>query len=128
MERKTKVYEYICSKEYIPLNFEELALMLSVPDEDREELKQILDELSIEGKIFVTKKNKYMSIKSNPLLVSGRINCVTKGFFAFLIPDDKDEEEVFIHGDKLGTGGGRLYLSKSHRREHLYRSQIYFLS
>lgn len=103
MERKEKVYEYICSKEYIPLTIDELSVMLSVPEEDKEELEEVLDQLCFEGKIFQTKKNKYMSIKSSNSLVSGRISCVTKGFFAFLRPDDKEEEEVFIHGDKLGT-------------------------
>lgn len=103
MDRKEKVYEYISSKEYIPLTFDELSIMLGVPVEDKPELKKILDELCVEGKIILTKKNKYLNIKSEKTLAAGRINCVTKGFFAFLIPDDKDEEEVFIHGDKLGT-------------------------
>ena len=103
MDRKEKVYEYISLKEYIPLTFDELSIVLGVPDEDKPELKKILDELCVEGKVILTKKNKYLNIKSEKTLVAGRINCVTKGFFAFLIPDDKDEEEVFIHGDKLGT-------------------------
>lgn len=103
MNRKEKIYGFISSKEYIPLQFDELSVVLGVPEEDRNEFKTVLDELCFEGKIFVTKKNKYMATKASNSLVSGRINCVSKGFFAFLIPDDKDEEEVFIHGDKLGT-------------------------
>ena len=43
----------MCSKEYIPLKFAELMTVLDVPAEDEEELRDILTELCIEGKIYM---------------------------------------------------------------------------
>ena len=57
MDKKEKLLAYINSQNYIPLNSEELAVMLSVPDEDRELLCNILKECENEGSIFVTKKS-----------------------------------------------------------------------
>ena len=56
MDRKEKIYSYINSAEYIPLTFDELALVLDVPDADLEELNEILSQLQKEGRIFLSKK------------------------------------------------------------------------
>ena len=63
MDRKEKILSYMCSKEYIPLKFAELMIVLDVPAEDEEELRDILTELCIEGKIYMTKKGRYMSVE-----------------------------------------------------------------
>ena len=63
MDRKEKILSYMCSKEYIPLKFDELMIVLDVPAEDEEELRDILTELCIEGKIYITKKGRYMSVE-----------------------------------------------------------------
>ena len=63
MDRKEKILSYMCSKEYIPLKFAELMTVLDVPAEDEEELRDILTELCIEGKIYMTKKGRYMSVR-----------------------------------------------------------------
>ena len=59
MDRKEKILSYMCSKEYIPLKFAELMIVLDVPAEDEEELRDILTELCIEGKIYMTKRQIY---------------------------------------------------------------------
>ncbi len=101
MERKEKIYEYIKSDGYIPMSFENLMIMLDVPKNASNEFKEILDELCIEGRIFVTKHKKYMAITPDCAMVSGIIDCSAKGYFAFLIPDDENEEKAFIPGAKL---------------------------
>ena len=101
MERKERIYEYIKSDSYIPMSFENLMIMLDVPKNASNEFKAILDNLCIEGKIFVTKHKKYMAITPDCAMVSGTIDCTAKGYFAFLIPDDENEEKVFIPGVKL---------------------------
>ena len=101
MERKERIYEYIKSDSYIPMSFENLMIMLDVPKNASDEFREILDELCIEGKIFVTKHKKYMAITPDCAMVSGTIDCTAKGYFAFLIPDDENEEKVFIPGVKL---------------------------
>ena len=63
MDRKEKILSYMCSKEYIPLKFAELMTVLDVSAEDEEKLRDILTKLCIEGKIYITKKGRYMSIE-----------------------------------------------------------------
>ncbi len=47
MDRKEKDTFIYVSKEYIPLKFAELMIVLDVPAEDEEELRDILTELCI---------------------------------------------------------------------------------
>ena len=75
MDRKEKILSYMCSKEYIPLKFAELMTVLDVPAEDEEELRDILTELCIEGKIYMTKKGRYMSVEGENSTVVGKLVC-----------------------------------------------------
>lgn len=97
MERKEKIFLYINSKEYIPLTFEELCIMLDVPDEDTEELSSILDELIFEGKIFLTKKQRYAPCDGHSIC-AGILRCNVRGF-GFVCPEDGND--VFIPQDKM---------------------------
>lgn len=103
MERKDRILAYMKSSEYIPLRFDELAMVLDVPLEDINELSNILDTLVKEGKITLTKKQRYMAVDKSMHLVSGTLRCNGKGFFGFLICDDENEPDVFIHGDDMGN-------------------------
>lgn len=94
MERKDRIYSYINSKEYIPLKFEELKSVLCVPDEDSDSFGNILSELVDEGKIFLTKKQRYDSCKRAGF-VRGRLSCSPNGRFGFVIPED-GEADLFI--------------------------------
>ena len=58
MDKKQKILDIICDDLYVPMKFKELAVLLSVPKQDIEQLKQILDCLVSEGKIILTQKNK----------------------------------------------------------------------
>ena len=44
-ERKERIKGFIQEKSYHPLSYEELAVVLDVPQEDREALRQVLDEM-----------------------------------------------------------------------------------
>ena len=58
-ERKDMLLALMNEKEYVPMKLKELAILLDVPKENREDLKQVLDALMAEGKISVSKKGKY---------------------------------------------------------------------
>ncbi len=92
MDRKERIYSYICSKEYIPLTLEELQIVLDVPTEDAELFSKILEELVFEGKIFLTKKQRYASLNGNSKCV-GILKCNMRGF-GFVCPDNG--EDVYI--------------------------------
>lgn len=98
-ERKEKILKYIKSKEYLPLKFDEMAAVLCVPEEDFDELSNILDELVKEGRVKLTKKKRYQPTDDD--IISGTLLCNAYGFYAFFKPDDENEEEIFITGEKL---------------------------
>lgn len=100
MDRKEKIYEYINSREYIPLNEEELKTMLCVPAEDYDEFSSLLTELTQEGKIFLSKKKRYLSVSAAGLF-SGKIRCSSFRKFAILIPSDSAAEELYIPYESL---------------------------
>lgn len=101
MDRKEKILSYMKSEFYVPLKFNELMTVLDVPKRDEAELQGILDALVDSGKILLTKKRRYMPANKNTYLVAGRLRCNLRGFFGFLICEEENEEDVFIHGDKM---------------------------
>ena len=58
-KRKKVVYDLICDDLYTPMKFKELAMLLRVAKEDRDELRQILEALEQEGKIYLSNRGKY---------------------------------------------------------------------
>ena len=52
-KRKKVVYDLMCDSLYTPMKFKELAMLLQVPKENRDELRKILEALEKEGKIYL---------------------------------------------------------------------------
>ena len=104
MDRKERILKYMQSKDYMPLKFGELMMVLDVPKEDDAELFEILDTLCDEGKIYLTKKGRYVSVEGESRTITGILNCNAKGYFGFVKSDDENSDmpDVFIGGDKLG--------------------------
>ena len=63
-ERKEMILSLMNEPSYVPMKIKELAILLEVPKERREELKEVLDALLEEGRIRVSKKGKYVKPKS----------------------------------------------------------------
>ncbi len=101
MNRKEKTLSYIKSKEYVPLRLSELAAVLDVPASGRKELEAVLGELCAEGKVYLTKKKRYMLVEGESKMYAGVLHCNAKGFFGFVICDDASEEDIYIRGDNL---------------------------
>ncbi len=59
-KRKKVICDLLNDDMYVPMKEKELAIMLQVAKEDREEFKKLLDELLMEGKIQLTKRGKYI--------------------------------------------------------------------
>ena len=56
IKEKKVVYDLICDDLYTPMKFKELAMLLRVAKEDRDELRQILEALEQEGKIYLSRE------------------------------------------------------------------------
>lgn len=97
-KRKKVVYDFICDDLYVPMKMKEIAMILQIPREQREELKMILDALEAEGKISLSKRGKYSKGESKHL--TGTFQAHSRGF-GFVVREDS-EEDVFIPEENMG--------------------------
>ncbi len=85
-------------KEYVPMKIKELAILLDIPRESRDELKAVLDALMAEGKISVSKKGKYA--KASVFAQTGVFRAHPRGF-GFVTIEGR-EGDVFVAPDHVG--------------------------
>ena len=52
-KRKKIIYDFICDDMYVPMKFKEMAMVLQVNKEQRDELRQVLESLEEEGTVKV---------------------------------------------------------------------------
>lgn len=97
-QRKAMLVSLMNEEAYVPMKLKELAILLNVPKEQREELKQVLNLLLDEGKISVSKKGKFG--KAETFALVGIFSGHSRGF-GFVAIEGK-EEDVFIPADKTG--------------------------
>lgn len=95
-QRKEMFLELFQDKAYQPMKLKELAILLDIPREQRDELKEVLDALLAEGKISISKKGKYG--KPQTEIQSGKFSAHQKGFGFVTVPGR--DGDVFIPADK----------------------------
>lgn len=106
-ERKNRIISFMREHSYKPLKFEELAVVLDVPKEERSSLQKLLDEMEEEGLIIKTRKERY-GVPERMGLFVGKFQGNTKGF-GFVLPDFGDEDLYIpanaingaMHGDRV---------------------------
>ena len=105
-ERKKIILDIINSENYNPMKAKEIAMLLNVPKEDRDDLVFVLNTLVSEGKIGVSKRGKYDKL-SNRVMV-GLFTGNARGFGFVTV--EGEEEDIFIpesrtngamHGDTV---------------------------
>lgn len=99
LERREKILGFIGEKEYIPMKFHELCTMLEVPAQDRDLFFNMLEDLVNDGRLFKTKKEKYM-LPEKLNMICGMLKSNSKGF-AFVIPDETEKDDIFIAPEYL---------------------------
>lgn len=97
-QRKAMLVSLMNEEAYVPMKLKELAILLNVPEEQREELKQVLNLLLAEGKISVSKKGKFGKAEAFALVGVFSGNARGFGFVAI----EGQEEDVFIPADRTG--------------------------
>ena len=91
-QRKQIILDIINDDNYIPMKIKELAIVLNVPKEDREDLEEVLMELLAEGRISVSKKGKYGKPSGNILVGTYEGNAKGFGF----VTVEGETEDIFI--------------------------------
>lgn len=97
-----KLREFFKTYDSKPLAVEELEEILEITDVvDFKEMVKALNELEYNGELVRTRKNRF-GLPEKMNLIRGRIQMHAKGF-AFLIPDDENETDVYIHHSDLAS-------------------------
>ncbi len=96
-KRKKVIYEFICDEFYVPMKLKELAILLQVPKEQRNELKRVMDALEAEGKVHVSSKGKYS--KGEARHIVGTYTATSRGFGFVTVEGEADD--IFISEDDI---------------------------
>lgn len=92
--KKELLYEVITNKSYHPMKFKELAGLLQVPKEEREDLKIVLNALVADGRITVDASGKYKEQNAN--IKIGIFSGTSRGFGFVTLEGDEGGEDIFI--------------------------------
>lgn len=97
-QRKKMMLDLIQDPTYVPMKLKELAMLLNVPREQRDELKEVMDVLVAEGKVGLSKRGKYGRPEAFALVGSFTGNAKGFGFVTI----EGREQDIFIPADKTG--------------------------
>ena len=100
-----------------PLTVSEIEESLKIEEVVQfKELVKALNELEETGELVRTRKNRF-GLPEKMNLIRGRIQMHAKGF-AFLIPDDKDQKDVYInHADLASAMNNDLVLVRLEKKD-----------
>lgn len=95
---------------YKPLTYDELVSHFAIEDSAAfKAFEDLLSELEQDGRIVLTRNSRY-GVPERMDLLRGRLQAHAKGF-AFLIPDDREHPDVYIHANDLkGAMNGDIVL------------------
>lgn len=99
IERKNKVKDVICSPEYKPMKYKELAFLFQLKPEDKPILSQILNELTEEGVIMKTPRGKFQKLDNG--LLCGTFTGNSRGFGFVTV--EGEPEDYFIPEKQCGS-------------------------
>ncbi|MFB5269637.1 ribonuclease R [Paenibacillus enshidis] len=123
MITEEQILEFMRDAAYKPMTYQELEKHFGIDSAaDFREFLKLLNALEESGKLLLNSGNRY-GVPERMNLVRGRLQAHAKGF-AFLIPEDRDHPDVYIHANDLkgsmngdtvlvrvtsrGPAGGRL--------------------
>lgn len=95
-EKKENMLKLIQDPTYVPMKLKELAMLLDVPRERRDDLKEVMDALVAEGKVGLSKRGKYG--KPETVAMLGTFTGNAKGF-GFVTIEGQDQD-IYIGADK----------------------------
>lgn len=119
---KERILEYLEQETYIPMLKEELKDIFQLKTKsETKAFYKILQDMEKEGSIFKDNNEKYDLFKNSGFIV-GELQGHERGF-GFLIPDDKELDDVFISSDNmLNAFSGDKVIAKIIREKNDERS------
>lgn len=100
MITEAELLDFMRETAYKPMTYQELEEHFQIQNAtDFREFLKLLNSLEQEGKIILTRTHRY-GVPERMDLVRGRLQAHAKGF-AFLIPDDREHPDVYIHANDL---------------------------
>ncbi|WP_248931068.1 ribonuclease R [Paenibacillus hamazuiensis] len=96
-----ELLDFMKETAYKPMTYQELEKQFNI--ESADEFKQflkLLNQLENEGLILRTRNERY-GVPERMNLLRGKLQAHAKGF-GFLLPDDKDLPDVYIHANDMG--------------------------
>lgn len=101
MIQREQVLEYMHDTDYKPMTYQELEKQFQITGaQDFKSFLKLLNELENEGHIVRSRTERY-GIPERMNLLRGRLQAHAKGF-GFLIPEDRDHPDVYIHANDMG--------------------------
>ncbi|GEN56838.1 ribonuclease R [Halolactibacillus alkaliphilus] len=112
---KQRIASFITEEAEKPVSVDDVSEAVfteTVTSELFTELMKSLNQLEDEGRVMLTRKNKYVS-PARAGLVRGKVQMHKKGF-AFLIPDTEGMKDLYIHPHDLnGAMNGDIVLARA---------------
>src|SRR5690625_153531 len=106
MREGDKMRSYFKENLTRPLSVEEIQDVLGIDHSaDFKELIKSLNDLEASGELVRTRKDRF-GLPEKMNLVRGSVQMHKKGF-SFLIPDDEDQTDVYIHANDLASAMNR---------------------
>ncbi|WP_017185539.1 ribonuclease R [Alkalibacillus haloalkaliphilus] len=99
-QMKQRLEQFFTEEATKPLSIEEVQATLEITDSDELiQLMKVLNSLEDEGTL-IRNRNDLYGLPEKMNLIRGRIQMHAKGF-AFLIPDDENHSDIYIHQSDL---------------------------
>ncbi|WP_201009078.1 ribonuclease R [Paenibacillus glycanilyticus] len=98
MMQEQELLDFMRETAYKPMTYQELEQHFGINDAaEFKEFLKLLNQLEEEGKVIRTRNERY-GVPERMNLLRGKIQAHAKGF-AFLLPDEKDHPDVYIHAN-----------------------------
>ncbi|NBI27707.1 ribonuclease R [Chengkuizengella marina] len=116
MVTEERLLSFMREDAYKPMSYKELEQHFQIEGAEQfRSFLKLLNELETNGMIIRTRTDRY-GVPERMDLIRGKIQAHAKGF-AFLIPDDKDQTDVYIHAnDLLSAMNGDVVLVRVNSR------------
>lgn len=101
MITEEEILKLLNDPDYRPMTYRELEQHFEISDsQDYKQFLKMLNRMEEEGTVYRTRNERY-ALPDRLNLIKGRLQAHPKGF-GFLIPEDKDLADVYIHANDMG--------------------------